>query len=341
MTDTSDKPVIFITGGTGYVGGSFLHLLVTRRYVHDFTIRALLRRPADAAAMRELGAEPVIGSIDDSGLLRREAAGADVVFDTANCDHQPSARALIHGLSERARATGTRPILIHTSGAGVLSETSNGRGVSLADDPTAEIWDDTDAAAHAAIPPHAPHRNVDLEVFAAAREGLLKTYLVVPPTVFGKGLGPFAANRMSIQLPRLVHASLASRRALYVGTGEAQWTNVHVADLAELYLLILDAALEDAAPEGLAGLYYPTTEYFRWLDAATSVGEVLHTKGLIDSPKAMTGLRPGWFWGSNVRMRCTNGAKLGWRPVHGGTKAMLDGIEWDTELVLQMIASKA
>lgn len=341
MTDASNRPVIFITGGTGYIGGSFLHLLVTRGYLRDFAIRALVRRSEDANVMRELGVEPVSGSIDDSELLRREATGASVVFDTANCDHQASARAFVRGLSERARATGERPILIHTSGAGVLSDTSNGLGVSLAEDPTAEIWDDADAAAHAAIPPHAPHRSVDLEVFAAAKEGLLKTYLVVPPTVFGKGLGPFAADRMSIQLPRLVHASLAAGRALHVGTGEAQWTNVHVADLADLYLRILDAALKDAAPEGLAGLYYPATEYFRWLDVSRRVGEVLHAKGLIDSPEPMTGLRPGWFWGSNVRMKCSNGAKLGWRPAHGGAREMLDQIEWDADLILKMVASIA
>ncbi|TIV69600.1 MAG: NAD-dependent epimerase/dehydratase family protein [Mesorhizobium sp.] len=341
MTLSANKPVIFITGGTGYIGGSFLHLLVTRGYLREFTIRALVRRPADAEVMSGLGVEPVIGSIDDSALLRREAVGASVVFDTADCDHQPSARALVRGLSERAKAMGERPILIHTSGAGVLSENSNGRGVWLADDPTAEIWNDADAEGHAAIPPYAPHRNVDLEVFAAAKEGLLKTYLVVPPTVFGRGLGPFAKNRMSIQLPRLVYASLVDRRALYVGTGEAQWTNVHVADLAELYLLILDAALKNVAPEGLAGLYYPATEYFRWLDVSRRVGEVLHAKGLIDSPEPVTGLRTGWFWGSNVRMKCTNGEKLGWKPVNGGTKAMLESIDWDADLILQMTASKA
>lgn len=340
MADNLSKPVIFVTGGTGYIGGSFLALMLSRNYLRDFTISALVRRDRDAELMRKLGAEPVVGSLDDRDLLRREAARATVVFNTANCDHQPSARAIVQGLSERAKATGVRPILIHTSGAGVLSTNSKGTGVSPESDPTAALWDDADAAAHAAIPPYAPHRFVDLEVFAAARSGLVKTYLVVPPTVFGRGLGPFAEKRMSIQLPRLVYHSLVNRRAHYVGPGEAQWTNVHVADLAELYLLILDSALKDAAPQGLEGLYYPSTEYFTWSDVSNRIGQILHVKGLIESPTATTGLPEGWFWGSNVRMKCTNGEKLGWKPVNGGTKEMLHDIEWDAELILRMVASK-
>ena len=340
MTDISSKPVIFITGGTGYIGGSFLHLMTSREYVRDYTIAALVRRESDAELMRELGVEAVVGSLDDGDLLRRESARASIVFNTADCDHQPSARAIVQGLSERAAATKTRPVLIHTSGAGVLSTNSKGTGVSLDKDPTAALlWDDADAAAHAAIPAYAPHRLVDLEVFAAAKSGLVKTYLVVPPTVFGRGLGPFAENRMSIQLPRLVYQSLAHRRALYVGEGKAQWTNVHVADLAELYLVILDAAVRGIAPEGLEGLYYPTSEYFTWSDASNRIGHVLYAKGLIDSPVATTGLQAGWFWGSNVRTKCTNGEKLGWKPVHGGTKEMLADIEWDTALVMRLVAS--
>ena len=222
----------------------------------------------------------------------------------------------------------------------MLSTNSKRTGVSLENDATATLWDDTDAAAHAAIPAHAPHRLVDLEVFAAAKAGDVKTYLVVPPTVFGRGLGPFAENRMSIQLPRLFYQSLVSRRALYVGEGKAQWTNVHVADLAELYLFILAAAVKGATPEGLDGLYYPASEYFTWSDVSDRIGQVLHARGLIDSPIATTGLSAGWFWGSNVRMKCTNGEKLGWKPVNGGTKEMLHDIEWDAELVLRMVASK-
>lgn len=337
MSETNNKPTIFITGATGYIAGTFLQLMLERDYLNRFNISALVRRPEDADKMEQFGVTPVIGTLDDDQLLRLQSTKADIVFNTANCDHRPSAVAIIKGLEERAGKTGQKPILVHTSGAGVLSDNSNGSGGSLSEDPAATIWDDADFEAHAAIPNHAPHRFVDVEVFAAARRGLIKTYLMVPPTVFGKGIGPFAANRMSIQIPRLVYHSLIARRVMYVGKGENQWTNVHVADLAELYLLVMNAAINDTAPEGVKGIYYPSSEYFVWSDVAHRIAESLYRRKILQTPFATTGLQRGWFWGSNVRIKCTNGEQLGWKPRHGGTKEMLNGIEWDAELMLRYL----
>lgn len=128
----TDKLRIFITGGTGYIGGSFLHLMLSRGYLRRFDIAVLVRRSRDAEVLRAMGVSPVIGTLGDDQLLRSQAAQADVVFNTANCDHRESAAAIVSGLALRKARTGRRPILIHTSGAGVLSDTSNGAGVGLA-----------------------------------------------------------------------------------------------------------------------------------------------------------------------------------------------------------------
>jgi len=340
MTNTFPKSTIFFTGGTGYIGGSVLHLMLSRGYLQAFEIAVLVRQSSDAQRLQELGVRPVMGTLDDLDLLVHEAARADIVFNTANCDHQESAKAIIKGLSARSQEAGHPPILIHTSGAGVLTESSNGKGKALKDDPSALLWDDADFKAHAAIPSDAPHRHVDLEVLAAAQTGLLQICLMVPPTVFGRGLGVFAATRMSIQIPRLVYYSLMQGRVLYVGEGINQWPNVHVADLAELYLLILQARLKDKALPGEVGLYYPVVEHFTWLEVASRIAQLLHEQQLVSSSVATSGLQPGWFWGSNVRMKCTNGDKLGWKPQHGGTQEMLQEVEWDTELVRRMLRSQ-
>lgn len=340
MTDKSEKRRIFFVGGTGYIGGTILDLMLSGGYLDRFEISALTRRAEDAETMRALGIDPVIGSLDDLALLRAQSSKSSIVFSMANCDDVPSVRALAQGLADRATQTGERPILIHTSGAGVLSENSTCRGDALDKDTGAFLWDDADVASHVAIPEHAPHRLVDLEIFAAAKTGLIKTYLMVPPTVFGKGKGPFAENRMSIQLPRLVYQSLRAGRAMYVGEGKAQWTNVHVVDLAEMYLLVLDAALKGEAPEGLAGLFYPASEFFTWSDVSVRIGEILHGKSLIEDATPTSGLPGGWFWGSNVRMKSTNGTNLGWIPTRGGTCEMLEALEWDAELMLRMLVQR-
>ncbi len=331
------KPIIFMTGATGYIGGSILHLMLQRGYLQQYDIRVLVRRSADAARLAELGIHLVLGTLEDLDLIQAQSAESDIVFNTASCDHETSAIAIIDGLTLRANAQTLRPILIHTSGAGVLTDKSKGIGCSPAADREAKVWDDADAQAHAAIPDRAPHRHVDLHIFNAADSGLIKTYLMVPPTVFGVGLGQFAASRMSIQIPRLVYPSLMWRKSMYVGAGENGWPNVHVADLAELYLLLMNAALEDRAPVGRAGLYYPVSEHYQWRDVAKKVGEVMHARGLIDDAEPVSGLHEGWFWGSNLQVETTNSKALGWSPRHGGTSEMLSLVEHDVELVLTAI----
>ena len=262
MTTPTQKQRIFITGGTGYIGGSILHLMVSRGYPDRFDISALVRRPEDFSRLQNLGITPVAGTLDDSELLEQEASKADIVFNTANCDHQSSATSIVEGLARRFNETGKQSILIHTSGAGVLTETSTGTGVSPSEDTEATVWDDADWETHAAIPSYAPHRLVDLEIFKAAHYAVAKTYLMVPPTVFGRGLGELAERRMSIQNPRLVYQSLLNRRATFVGPGQNVWPNVHVADLAELYLLIMNDALNDMTVDSHTRLFYPVTEHF-------------------------------------------------------------------------------
>ncbi|KOS05318.1 hypothetical protein AM493_04190 [Flavobacterium akiainvivens] len=340
MSNDKQKPEIFITGATGYIGGTFLHLMLQRDYLSKFIISALVCRKEDTKTMEDLGIVPVIGTLDDFELLKRKSTEATIVFNMANCDHQQSAIAILQGLTHRFKQTNERPILIHTSGAGVLSENSNGMGSPLSEDPTAMLWDDSDFKSHVDIPDYAPHRHVDAEVFADAKEGAVKTYLMVPPTVFGKGLGIFAEKWMSIQIPRLVYQTLVSRKAMFVGSGENQWTNVHVEDLAEIYLLVLDKALEDLAPEGLKGIYYPDSEFFAWSSVANRIAEILYLKKIISNPVASSGLQPGWFWGSNVRVKSTNGKKLGWRSKMGGTDAMLKSVDWDVELMLDFLLNR-
>lgn len=333
------KKRIFITGGTGYIGGSFLQLMWERHYLDQYEIRVLVRDASVAEALQKRGFTAVIGSLDDSELLSHEAESAEIVFSTANCDHKDSVVALLQGLQLQFQQTGQQPIFIHTSGAGVLTEHSIGLGVSPELDRNQSEWDEQDVEKHQKIGYSAPHRFVDVEVFKAAKQGFVKTYLVVPPTVFGVGLGPFAANRMSIQIPRLVYHSLIRRQVMTVGRGDNIWPNVHVADLAELYLVIMNAALTGTAPSGVEGIYYPASEHFYWKQVSQRIAEIFDQQKLLPSPIVTMGLQSGWFWGSNVRVHPTNSTNLGWKATHGGTAEMIRDIEHDVSLMLKAISS--
>lgn len=159
MSPPVTKPRIFITGATGYVAGSFLHLMLSRDYLTRYDIAVLVRQPKDVQRFSELGISPVLGSHDEHALLEYEASQSDVVSNTASCDHMPSIISLIRGLRRASQKTGRRPILIHTSGAGVLSGTSVGTGQPLEKDPAAQIWDDADQQGQEVLSIYCPGQN--------------------------------------------------------------------------------------------------------------------------------------------------------------------------------------
>jgi nucleoside-diphosphate-sugar epimerase len=69
----------FVTGGTGFIGRHVVRKLIERKY----DVYALARSESGAAAMAQLGATPVRGSITDVDSMRQAMKGSDVVFHIA------------------------------------------------------------------------------------------------------------------------------------------------------------------------------------------------------------------------------------------------------------------
>jgi uncharacterized protein YbjT (DUF2867 family) len=73
---------VLVVGATGFLGTEICRQLAEKR----MPIRALVRETSDPGrveALRELGAETVVGDLRDRGSLDRACAGVDVVFSTA------------------------------------------------------------------------------------------------------------------------------------------------------------------------------------------------------------------------------------------------------------------
>ena len=72
-------PTAFVTGGSGFVGGA----LIERLRSEGWDVHALARSERAATRVRELGAEPAMGDLDDSDAMRAGAEGCEVAFHAA------------------------------------------------------------------------------------------------------------------------------------------------------------------------------------------------------------------------------------------------------------------
>ncbi|KAF8869511.1 hypothetical protein CPB84DRAFT_1856230 [Gymnopilus junonius] len=70
---------IFMTGVTGFIGGSVLGRFLDHKDASQFGITALVRSPAKAEKLKSIGVNAVVGSLDDIALTENLASDADVV----------------------------------------------------------------------------------------------------------------------------------------------------------------------------------------------------------------------------------------------------------------------
>ncbi|KAL0569748.1 hypothetical protein V5O48_012209, partial [Marasmius crinis-equi] len=201
-----------------------------------YEFRAVVRNAEKAKKLADgFGVKVIIGSHSDKELISKEAAEADVVLAMADCDDLDAAAAINAGMKKRFETTGKRPILIHTSGAGVLADGALGEYTSDV------IWDDENVTQIASIPPNAIHRAPELKALSADEEGYAKTYIVCPSIVYGPARNPLVdagvANSKTVIYKILVPVAVKRGYGVTIGKGENVYPNVHI-DEGELDQLI-------------------------------------------------------------------------------------------------------
>ena len=283
---------IFVTGASGYLGGSITHGLVEAGH----NVVGLVRTKEHATLLQGRGVIPVLGSLDDADLLEREALGADATINAANSDHFFSIRSLITALA------GTGKTLIHTSGSSIICDDAMGS------EPSAAIYQDDS--------PFKPmlHRNPRVEIdrmvrTAGVAQGI-RALVICPSMVYGNGLG---LKTDSDQLPKIVGKSKELGAGVYIGTGKTIWSNVHIRDLVNLYLLALERA-----PSG--AFFFAENGESTFESIARSVSLSLGFGGKtvswdIEAAMAELGGFARVALATNARVRATNARTLlGWQP---------------------------
>lgn len=240
---------------------------------------------------------PVVGGNDDSELLESVARESDVVIHTADSsDHLPSTESLLRGLSKRFEATGKAPLYLHTSGTGVLADKARGGALS------SKIYSDDNESIDT-LADTQPHRNVDLAVKKAGLGGKVRCHIVIPPIIYGISKGPF--KRDTFFLAPGIRAAIKDGKAGYVGSGAPRWNTVHVDDLAEFYLLLL----QKAGDERWGGYYFAETGNVSFKEiaeaAAKALGEKIGKSVPVaswtpeEAKKNCRGVGGVFIWGSN------------------------------------------
>jgi nucleoside-diphosphate-sugar epimerase len=202
------------------------------------------------------------------------------------------------------------------------------------------------------LPDEAWHRNVDKIVLAAGNsKDNVHTAIVCPPTIYGSGRGP--GNTYSDQWYLMAKAVIQRGKPFQIGEGKNIWTQIHVYDLSNLYLHLVEAA---AAGGGNAtwndkGYYFAENGEFEWGAMARKIGEEAYKQGFVKSPEVDSvsieegnELTPvgGWKWGFNSRCRAIRGRKLfGWEPAGESIESLLPSLVRDEAMKLGVVKGHA
>ncbi|KAL1411877.1 hypothetical protein Q8F55_002859 [Vanrija albida] len=339
------RSILFL-GATGYIGSSVLAAILKADPSASVTVVA---RKASVLAGFE-AADPRIkavqGSLDDHSALAKLAEAHDVVINTADADGLESTKAILRGLKARHAATGTRPILIHTSGTGVLSDDAAGEyaGSEVFTDAEAEPSATPPLLPISALKPARFHRVVDLEIEGADRAGYVYTYIIIPSTIYGISSTVFSdkglANPQSQQVPHMTRIGIERGVPAQFGQGLNLWPNVEVHDLADLYALVYDAATKPGPGDhGANGYYFGASGEHSLRQLYEAIGAELFALGLVSTPEPRTLDKAelqrftagSVYLGSNSRARAIHSARLGWKPKNAGNDPFLASIKEDVD----------
>ena len=283
---------IFLTGVTGFIGGSVANKLLENGY----SVTGLVRKKEDIPAIKALGINTIHGSIDETALVQRLAGEADVVINTADADHPYVVSTLLNCLN------GTGKTFIQTSGSSIVGDKAAGAWCTEIQHeglPGQPLLEKTGRVA------------IDHKIIESAKHGV-RSIVICPSMIYGQGLG---LKKNSIQVPMLVRASKKIGAVPMIGEGQNIWSNVNIEDLVDLYLLVMEKGQAGSffyAENGVSSMHSIADAVRQRLGFSNPVKAIN-----MDEATQLWGLEAAHFaLGSNSWVSSNLARKqLGWRPV--------------------------
>jgi nucleoside-diphosphate-sugar epimerase len=278
---------IFLTGATGFIGSALVPELIQAGH----QVTGMTRSEAGAQALREAGAEPHHGTLEDVESLKRGAAKADAVIHLAfdhdfsrfveNCEKDKRAIAALGSV-----LTGSdRPLLI-TSGTGV----GIGEHGELARE---DVFNTTH-----------PNPRIGSEIAG-------NTLLDAGVNVSVMRLPQVHDTRKQGLISVLVAIAREKGAVAYVGEGRNRWPAGHLSDVVRLYRLAIEKAERGARYHAVG------EEGISSRDIAESLGRGLKLPVVSIAPEQAQA-HFGWmgmFAGMDMpASSALTQARVGWRP---------------------------
>lgn len=229
-----------VTGATGFVGGH----LVERLRAEGHEVTALVRSPAKAARLLELGVRLERGDLHDQPALERASAGQDAVFHVAGSVAARDEAAYLDGNRDgtrnvvRAAEASGRPRFVHVSSMAAGGPSRKGVPMT-ADDPPHPVT---------------AYGRSKLAAEDVVRGSALPWTILRPPTIYG----PNDRDNL-IKVFRIARTGIAP----VFGDGSMELSAVYAPDLA-------DALVRAAEPRETVGRVY----YANHPEVLTSAGLV-------------------------------------------------------------------
>ena len=209
-------PTAFVTGGSGFVGGA----LIERLRSEGWDVRALARSERAAQRVRELGAEPAMGDLEDRDRVRAGAEGCEVAFHAAAKVEDWGDPADF----ERLNVRGTRNVVDACRAAGVRRLVHVGTEAALmAGQPLINVDEDAPLRPDSAALYSSSKAKAEQLVRASNGDGL-ETVVVRPRFVWGRG--------DTSLLPQIIEM-VRSGRFRWVGGGRQLTATTHIDNTVE------------------------------------------------------------------------------------------------------------
>jgi len=184
----------------------------------------------------------------------------------------------------------------------------------------------------------------------------VKSYVVVPPMVYGRGEG--FGNKISIQFVALVRLGKSLGQLWQIGNKSDTWPFVHLLDVTDLYLYLIrgivtpsSSASPSSGSSAPGGIYFAENGSYNWNTLSLAIISRLSEKGLaakaselqvaneIDLQKmgevikCPPGIVPFQVAGF-CSIRGDNGRALGWKPEYG-LDHLMSSVPDEVDFILQ------